>query len=285
MVERILVPLDGSPLAERILDFVQRIFRHEEVELSLLHAFGVPPVQVDYAALAARNRQEGENYLRSMEEKAKSLGMKAKRILDESHPAHAILEHAARERAGWIAMSTHGRTGLSRFVLGSIAEKVLRASSVPLLLLRSFSNGAESAPRETAVRKALVPLDGSENSLRVLRPLKVLLRHQDARAELLHVQPPAPEPGHWPPSDVPLQQAERELAQAGIPSEYHLRVGDPASEILAEAAARAVDLIAMTTHGRSGVSRWVLGSVTEKVVRAADAPLLVVRTAAPGSAG
>src|SRR6185295_8206073 len=180
------------------------------------------------------------------------------------------------------ALSTHGRTGAARWVMGSVAEKVLQASSLPVLVARSFAPTAcrgrlESLP----IRNFLVPLDGSRLSLGALDSVLKVARPVDAHVTLLHVAEPSPYDGRWDPPDETLNEAEQILREACIPTLVEHRKGDPAEQILKFAEEKGMDLIAMTTHGRSGPSRWVFGSVTAKVLRSSDLPLLVVRQAVP----
>ena len=138
MFGKILVPLDGSPLAEAILPQVTELARVHGAELILLRvalAHGFPGADPTEAQLEAV--REGEKYLEGVEKELASRGLRASRVVRYGHAAEEILDHAAFGGIDLIAMSTHGRTGVGRWVLGSVAEKVLRASSTPLLLLRA----------------------------------------------------------------------------------------------------------------------------------------------------
>jgi nucleotide-binding universal stress UspA family protein len=278
---KILVPLDGSQLAESVLTQIRRLIKLGDAELVLVGAFNVPPIDVDYLKLVDRVRLETDRYMHAVENRLAGEGFRVRRAVVEGVAADTILEVADREKPSLIAMSTHGRSGLSRFVLGSVAEKVLRASAYPVLLVRSFAGHAPVRPVELPFKRVLVPVDGSELSLRVVPALAEILKPADARAVLLHVtEQPAP---HWTPSNVPFEKAAHELGDACIPATHEVRVGDPATEILKACHDLHCDMIAMTTHGRTGLSRWVLGSVTEKVLRHSEVPLLVVRARQEGA--
>src|SRR5579862_8465159 len=156
LLGRILVPLDGSIQAEAILSHLRRILPRHESKLTLLQA-------VPLASLARED--EAEKYLRRISFQLTNDGYPSEHILRRGSVAETILESAAEERASLIALSTHGRSGPERWVLGSVAEKVLEASPVPVLVTRSaplpFSRGKlESLP----IRNFLVPLDGSRRS-------------------------------------------------------------------------------------------------------------------------
>jgi nucleotide-binding universal stress UspA family protein len=273
MLERILVPLDGSTSAEAILSQLRRILRRHESELILFYAQPLYPVVGD--------DEDPEKYLRRVSFQLTTEGFPSQYLLRPGIAADAILEAAKAERATMIALSTHGRTGVARWVLGSVAEKVLQASPLPVLVARSFPSSTFRGKLEAqAVRNFLVPLDGSRLSLDALQPLRELARPVDAHVTLLHVSEASPYPNRWDSPDETLMEAERVLREACIPATVEMRKGDPGEVILKCIDEKQIDLIAMTTHGRSGPSRWVYGSVTAKVLRSASIPLLVVRMAA-----
>jgi nucleotide-binding universal stress UspA family protein len=184
-------------------------------------------------------------------------------------------------------MSTHGRGGLERWVRGSVAERVLRSCPVPLLMVNPRTRSG------SGLASIVVPLDGSANSTRVLDPLIPLARAFDARLTLLFVD--------WDAvTDTPSQAARRRerrerdvaewladpmkrLASEGIAAEIRIVRGDVAEEILRAAEPGEFDLLAMSTHGRSGPGRWLLGSVAEKVLGQCRIPILLHRT--PSDAG
>ena len=146
MYKKILVPLDGSALAEAILPHVTEVARIHNAEVVLLrvalaHAFpGVDPTEGQVEAV-----REAEKYLEAMEKEQKERHVKVSSVVRYGHPAEEILDHAAFAVIDLIAMSTHGRSGVSRWVLGSVAEKVLRASSTPLLLVRAPGAGEHAS--------------------------------------------------------------------------------------------------------------------------------------------
>jgi len=192
--------------------------------------------------------------------------------------AETILDNAAAEQATLIAMSTHGKTGMARWVLGSVTERVLQASPLPVLVTRSFPAGISRGNLEALpVRNFLLPLDGSPLSLEAVRFIPGLAASVDARVTLLHVDDPSPYEGRWKSPDETLKEAERLLREACVVTGHELRSGDAGEEILKVIDERQIDLVVMTTHGRSGPSRWIYGSVTAKVLRSAPIPMLVIR--------
>jgi nucleotide-binding universal stress UspA family protein len=177
-----------------------------------------------------------------------------------------------------IALATHGRSGLQRLLLGSVAERILQASPVPVLLTRSFPSA--SAPEEfetAAIRNILLPLDGSPEALDALKPMLALARRVDARVHLLEVAEPTPVQGHWESPDDSAKKADQILREACIPTTFERLHGNPAEEILKAAGDHEADLIVMSTHGRSGPLLWLKGSVTADVLQRTNVPMLVVR--------
>jgi nucleotide-binding universal stress UspA family protein len=138
MYKRILIPLDGSALAEAVLPHVEELAKSSAAELVLLrvasaHIFpGADAIEAQVAAV-----QEAENYVADLAKTQQEKGIRAEAKVRYGDPAEEILDHAARDHIDLVAMATHGRTGLKRVVLGSVAEKVLRSAPVPMLLVRA----------------------------------------------------------------------------------------------------------------------------------------------------
>lgn len=285
LFDRILLALDGSPLAEAILPQIRRVLKLRDSEILIVRAFTPPLPAGDFAypPMIDAAEREARPYVDAIVGRLTDQGARARGIVRQGAAADVILETAEREKATLIAMSTHGRSGLARFIFGSVANKVLRASPVPLLLVRSFERRAAGpplprGPEEISIRRVLVPLNGSDFSLRALPHAVALAELFEAGVLLLHVTGPEEAPRLQ--AESILERAASDLAARGIGVDIRVRQGDPASEILEACRSEAADAIALATHGRSGLSRWALGSVTEKVLRAAEVPLLV--TPPPG---
>ncbi|MAG36891.1 MAG: hypothetical protein CL878_11710 [Dehalococcoidia bacterium] len=195
-------------------------------------------------------------------------------------------------------MSSHGRSGLSRWVYGSVAHKIVHYSPVPILVIRNTvvpgHNGTPGRPpfRSKQIRSILVPLDGSALAAEALAPATRLAASMSATLVLMQVvTPPYIIPAEYlvPGSHV-LSEWDRhhaaisylhEVRETLQSQDLHVTTevieGDPAHEITTYAEQHDVDLIAMSTHGRMGLSRWLIGSVTERVLHSAAVPLLVTR--------
>jgi nucleotide-binding universal stress UspA family protein len=281
MLERILVPLDGSPLAGSVLTQVRQLLMQKDSEVILLRVIQHPPSsEADIMEPMETLRAGALEYLATIERGLASQGARVRSRVAEGFPAGAILEAAKKEDATLIAMSTHGRTGLSRWVFGSVTEKVLRASPVPVLAVPSFVEDSPTGARELPFRRIVLPIAAADRSLEALPPVLELAPLTGAQVYLVNVCE-----GSGCSVEVPqMRKAYDLLHQAGIAADPMMKQGDAATQILETCRETGADLIAMTTHGHSGLSRWMLGSVAEKVLRAARVPMLVVRTAKRASA-
>jgi nucleotide-binding universal stress UspA family protein len=224
---------------------------------------------------------------------AKATGVNIKWNVEKGRPEEVIIEKAAADKNTLIAMATHGRSGLNRWMLGSVAEKVLRGCENPLLLVRASE---EINPEEKIqIKSVIVPLDGSELAECALPPVVALAKAMNLEVVLFraYIIPYSVYSGTDGYSAIDfeellagvkdeaveyLEKKTAELKKDGVAKvSYVAKEGFSADEIIALGRATADNLIAMCSHGRSGVKRWVLGSVTETVVRHSGEPILVVR--------
>jgi len=285
MFERLMVPVDGSPLAEEVLAQLDPLLRRDDAELVLLRVVNVPLSlgRTDTTPLLSQARAEADRYVETLTRNLRDRGLRARGKVAEGMPAESILAAAAEERADLVAMTTHGRSGISRWVFGSVAEKVIRAADRPLLIHRSFGLARPAGP----IRRILVPTDGSAASEAVLPAVVRLARTLEAHVVVLHAPVGAEVAvgaysgtlGAAPaPSEDVTHHMSAVLETQGLPVTTLTLAGDAASQIVNACKPWNIDLIAMATHGRSGLGRWVLGSVTEKVLRTAPVPTLIVRS-------
>jgi len=285
MFASILVPLDGSELAEEVLDPVARLLLREDAELILLRA--IEPRRGEDERQLHERRDGARAALARVEERLSGQGARCRSLVEDGDPADVILTVASRERPALVAMTTHGRSGLSRWVRGSVAERVLRRCPTPLLLARP--RGEDAEPMRFA--RLLVPLDGSDRGNEVLPMVADLASRHGAPVVLLKVGFVEPAPVDFPMQTVPppqvteeelaaaVEPARRQLEAAGVTVRVQSSWGLPAGEII-DASQEPGTLLVMTTHGRSGLDRWLLGSVAEKVLRHSTCPVLLKRVAA-----
>ena len=296
MYKRILLPLDGSALAESALPLARRLTVSADGVLYLVQAveinthavpagyeFGVSYIEESYR----KQRERASEYIAGRQGALRAEGVRTASEVRVGNPAEIIIETAEREAIDLIVMTTHGYRGLTRWMLGSVAERVLRHAPCPVLIVR------EDRP----IQHILVPLDGSKLAEAALPHALALADLVNASVTLLRVDDTLSLMDYA--SIDALDQFEPGLADAVrgqhayesegylsgivgrletiVPVRFESPMGDAVNCILETAERQACDLIVMSTHGRSGVRRWVYGSVTEKVLRSATQPLLVVR--------
>jgi len=297
MYAKILVPLDGSKTAENVVPLARSFARGLQIPVELLGVVDVaemarhgPPSQASMIrSIVDDTTRRFDDYL---ERVAKNFrGGKVQCTVRKGNAAEAIIEVAGAEKQTLIALATHGRSGLDRWLLGSVAEKVLRGASNPTLVVRAKKE-KNPAWEMATLKRVIVPLDGSELSERILPHVEALAKHLDLEVMLLGVyggrlRAGASDGFHSMDAfivslrnetEIYLAAKTEEMKQRGLNKvSFAAKQGLEADEIIATARETLDTLIAMCTHGRTGVQRWMLGSVTETVVRHSDDPVLVVR--------
>lgn len=291
MFTTILVPLDESENSRAILRPLEALLRREDARVILFRA--VVPLLERASEREGRagsgerhlalRRQEAEEQLEELASTLTAKGVETTVEVALGDPAGAILERAERDPPNLVAMSTHGRRGPSRWIRGSVAERVLRRCPAPLLLV----NPKTSEPAEGRFRRILVPVDGSDLSDEIL-PLAASFAEQHGAAIVLLRVKDLPVGDYAAPAvliaqrldDVDASLADRRapLEERGLKVEVRSALGDPATEILDVVERESIDLVAMTTHGATGLDRWLFGSVAEHVLRVCPAPVLVKRS-------
>ncbi len=280
MVATMLVPLDGSQLSATIIPTLRSLLAAPySWNWQLLRV--VPSDESSAASPTPDTRyEEALAYLAALSQDLKQTGLQVETLALRGDPARCILDQAVRADVELLAMATHGRSGLARWVRGSVAERVLRGSTTPLLLWNPSRGPAAAAGRTN--RRVLVPLDGSVRSTYILEELHALFPAQGTELLLLGVEPSRESAeADWQHARLGvLDLFLPRLREAGFHVDSLAILGDPAAAILDTAENIDADLIALASHGRSGVMRWVFGSVAEKVLRSCSRPLLVVRAQA-----
>jgi nucleotide-binding universal stress UspA family protein len=294
VIRNILVALDGSQAAEGVLPIVDRIATATHARVVLLAAVDKPrDWGGDTGGDLKGERHEAESYLRRIQaELASATGNDVETEVVESEPAAAILAIAAKQQPDLIAMTTHGRSGVARWVLGSVAAKLLHSTHTPLLVVRPPDDGTQSKPAE--LNNFLVSLDGSEMAASVLPFTADLARSLGASITLFHavIEPVMTYAGAGAAFDPEalkgmeagaheyLATLARDLEGKGLKTDRSVAIGNATDGIVWAAERGGADLILMSTHGRSGVGRMVLGSVADAVVRRTSLPVILVRPAA-----
>jgi len=303
----ILVPLDGSPFAEHALAMADEIARGAgaSLRLALVHegpvaAFAPASIQ-PLVALDLASRKAERAYLRGVQTRLRAGGTKVPSAVSlNGAPGEALAEYVREMGIDLVVMATHGRGGIQRFWLGSVADHLVRHLEVPVLLVRP-PESPTAAPAVPAQNQIVVALDGSPLAEQVLEPAGALAKLWNAELILLWVVRPMPfavDPLLAMPTVYDEETTATWRAQAqdyvddianrmrdlGIRANGVASIGwNPAQIIHAMARPGEVRLIALATHGRTGVRRLALGSVADKVIRGAEVPVLVCRPARRGA--
>ena len=298
MYTRMLIPLDGSKVAEQVLPYARYLAKELAIPAELL---GV----VDPAPLADfSNVWEGCHLDRLVAEEIRGTslylgttarsfdGAQVKCSILKGTPEEVIIEKAATNEKTLIVMATHGRSGIQRWLLGSVADKVLHGATNHLLLVRTSEEGKTDG--EAILKTVVVPLDGSRLAETALSYVADLAKKMKLEIVLMraYALPPvcsADEYGTYTDELIAQLEAEardylaekvKELKEKGFANVSSvMSLGYGAQEIITLARNTPDNFIAMCTHGRSGIRRWVLGSVTERVVGHSGDPVLIVRAA------
>jgi len=299
MFTRILIPLDGSKTAEKVLPYARFLAGSLNRPVELLAVVDIVEMATHMSADRARyldtmiedSVRNSEQYLRGVA--GTSPGANTKCTVEKGKAEQVIIETAAADKGTLITMATHGRSGINRWLLGSIAEKILRAATNPLLLVRATDEA--KADRVATLKSIVVPLDGSELAESVFPTVVELAKTLKLevvlfRAYSIPYSAYSSAEGYYAVDYEELLKAMREEAvdylekkteavkKLGIDKVSCVaKEGFAADEIISLSRKSPDNLVAMCTHGRSGVKRWVLGSVTETVVRHSADPVLVIR--------
>jgi nucleotide-binding universal stress UspA family protein len=289
---KIFVPLDGSTLSKQAVNVGEMLARACGGSLHLIHILEDSTFSDSQPQRAISDRQVAEKYLNAL----------VARLPDDlevhtdgihGNATEELLRISRESPDAIIAMSTHGRGGLGRIMFGSVADKVLRGAAAPVALVRN--SGQDVSQR---LRTLLVPLDGSPLAEDALPLAEQLARATDATISLVRVTDP-----FWDSSfvvDVPgavylsqqqiSEYEEQSLADAraylndvatdlrarGLRVVWEVRIGRPADEIARVADTTTADLIVISTHGRGGIRRWALGSVTNEILHRGTTPILAI---------
>lgn len=284
MLDRIMVPVDGSPFGAQVLPFAQQLAKDTGAELHLVH------VQLGGDAFV---REQRSAHLLALTRAAAVEGVSRTRgFLIEGAVVDALLRYAEEFHPDLVVMATHGRAGIARAVLGSVAEAVVRECGAPVLAVRARRGPNGSAD---GIHRVLIPIDISDGAMPALAAATGLAQALGASCTLMHVVAPhyivrasdalAPHidsagiEGERADAAAYLDRVAVSMRARGISTNTVVTTHElPAVAILERAAEMDADMIAMTTHGRTGWERLAVGSVAESVLRHARIPVLLATT-------
>ena len=290
MFERILIPLDGSQNAEMVFPYCADLAAKFASAVTLVTVSRSAAVDIGHLYNTYLEHARGK-----MRESLQAFGASETVLLDSAvlfgDPAREILRIAEDKDAGLILLASHGTSGEGPWLLGHIAAKVLRATKRPMMLIRE--SAAQSAlEQKRLLSKILVPLDGSEIGEAALCYAVALANKTGAEMALIEVLEQVRGVGASGPhysirEDESVKKSvlsyldhvARPIKSQGLTVSTTMLFGNAASIIIDYAEKNGVDLIAVSTHGRSGLGRWVFGSVTDKILHTGNVPVLVAHSA------
>lgn len=267
MMQRFLAALDGSAASESILPYLESLLAAQDADITLTQVIPTPE---------AAGIEKAHRYLQTLAAVLRSKGLVVDVCVETGKPADTLIDLAKKGRYSMILMCSKARTGLPRLIYGSVAEDVLRRSPIPVLVVHPLAPGQE----KPKLRRIVVPLDGSHRSGSILQHVGPLANATGSKLLFLTVVDPRAKDAM--PVEViarNLFREQKQLHRQHVQTELVIRYGDPAAEILACSDDQHADLVALSTHGRTGLDRALYGSVAESVLREGRLPVLVLRTA------
>jgi len=284
VLRKILIPLDGSKTAETVLPYIRYLASQFDSKIEVL---GV--------GIGNKNRRVNRLLNEYIDNTVSSLNaekIETEAIVIYGSAADKILNYSKQNDIDLIIMATHGRSGVKRWWMGSVAEKIISQSITPVLLIPSKKKKVTQTKKIISIERILIPLDGSNIGQAALDHIELIARETGAAINLIQVISTSGSMeasllgnANWDSffkamretaSDY-LESLVEELKGHGISAKYDILIGNPAAEIIEYARKNKADLIAMSTHGRTGLARWVLGSVADKVLHGAGMPMWLVR--------
>jgi nucleotide-binding universal stress UspA family protein len=296
MYKRMLIPLDGSKVAEQALPYARFLARALSIPVELLQAVDpealsllTDPEHSRYAdTVWADKINSGNTYLDAIGRSFQ--GAHVQYFVEKGKAEDVVIDKAAADKSTLIVMATHGRSGIQRWLLGSVADKVLHGTANHLFLVRATEQGKTDG--EAVLKTVVVPLDGSALAEQVLPYIgdlvkKIALKVVFLRAYALPASVTGDEYGTYMEELMNqieseareyLEEKVKDAKQMGLNDvDSVVKFGYGADEIISLARETPDNFVAMCTHGRSGVKRFALGSITERVVRHCGDPVLIIR--------
>ena len=297
----ILVPLDGSPLAEQSIPLALETARiaRSKVRLVLVHPILPPPFYEEsaqlYVTVDLAMRKAARDYLRGLAARLREQsGLQIASVILDGPTEAALARYVHDIGADLVAMTTHGRGGVRGAWLGSVADRLVRRLDVPILVTR-VREGAGTLSASPKIREILVPLDGSGLAEAALAPAAAMAELFEAELVLAQIVAPLTAGSLLPVNfaagyDRDAAALQRKQAQdylEGLGEDLRKRgtrvrttvsvAPNVGEALIGLAHPQRIDLVAIATHGRSRVQRLMLGSVADKLIRGAEPPVLVVR--------
>jgi nucleotide-binding universal stress UspA family protein len=300
-IRRILCPVDFSDHSRRALDHAIAIARWYEATVTVLHVFSPAPVAAmgpgpmvfEPIVLTPVDRDQLLADVKAFAQAESAPGITIDAVVREGHTAGEVLKQAASMKADLLVIGTHGRSGFERLLLGSVAEKVLRKASCPVMTVpKGLPDAVPAGP--VLYKRILCPVDFSESSFHALKYAISLAQEADGQLAVLHVvahefeytrgiEDAGMTVGDFLKEREAALQRQLQEVVAGAPefcrAESLMTHGKPWREVLRVAEEKQSDVIVMGVHGRGAADLLFFGSTTQHVVREASCPVLTLRHA------
>jgi len=290
----ILVPLDGSPLAECVLPQVVALSQAFNAEVILLHVLDKNRVGASTQLFDLLNWQinktEAKLYLERTSDQLQKSGLRTSAIVLEGPVAESITEFSQGHEIKLVLLSSHGRSGLRKWGISSVTNKIILSAPSSVLIVRA------TQPKEQSYGRILVPLDGSWRAENVLPMVTLLARYHKSQIQIVHVVKTPEMARHMPPMEEDIDLSNRIVARnreealhyldqiqlrsplAGIDVKAHLITSDNVTLALHELVDREhIDMVALSAHGYSGNNQWPYGSMVNNFILYGKVPLLIVQ--------
>jgi nucleotide-binding universal stress UspA family protein len=304
--KRMLVPLDGSELAEMVLPYARELVGRLDLELILLHVCEQRRIESQFMCESYIEHTAEAVKAQSREVQTSTGAPKGRKAVEARTevvtgiPADGIIDYASKHHIDLILLATHGRSGIRRWVMGSVADKVLRASQVPIWLVRA-AIPEKVIHDEWPKMGFLVPLDGSKLAESVLPHVEALAKQRGAELVDIVLLRVFEEPyvnADYPEATLNLTWKEhvrrvreyfkkeagnyltgvqKRLADAGLKVRSEVLMGNPAEEIIKYADKNHPNLVIMASHSHPEIRRWDFGSVAYQVLHGVPSPVFMVR--------
>jgi nucleotide-binding universal stress UspA family protein len=289
-LKKILLPVDFSETSDKAVDYALFLGEKYGAKITLLHVVVVMQYDIDeeehlnaYETIIKKKEEKRRKYLNSHAAKGERRGIRIESVLIRGMtPGETILNFINENKFDVVVIGTHGRTELMKWWLGSVAEKIVRYSPIPVITIH------KDYQKKPAIRKILFPVDFSEFSKMAFRAGMRLVRKFDAEPILMFAVEEQQHPFYYLQSSEPILNANPELKRRLMKTlkdftgswkdtiHYYLTEGKPHKEIEAYVEKNKVDLIVMASHGMSGWEHFLIGSTTERVVNVAPCPVMTI---------
>ncbi len=295
MLSKILALLDGSELSELALPYAEELAGALNSEVELIYV--CEPEESEYRHMhqlyIEKMAERVRNHIKAYHAREASLAVRVKAVILDGDPAAEIIDYADKNNISLVVMVSHGRSGIMPWAMGSTAMRVIQRTSKPVLFSRAGVTSPKAGKGEI-FSKILIPLDGSEDGEGALPYIQELTKKLESEITLLQVVAPGQHvhtiggldyvlfPEHElehlkAEATQYLEKVSRKLTDTKATVRSEVKIGHAAQEIIKFADETNTRLVAISTHGRSGVRRWISGSVAYKVLQAGHTSVLQVR--------